>query len=77
MTITVGTVFRVLPPVLGHWELYRGSRQVGRFADKASAVAEGKRLAQENMPSQLIVHTAIGKIEDEVIYTDDPHAHAD
>ena len=71
MTITARTIFRVLPGVLGKWELYRGNRQVGRFDDKASAVAEGQRLAQENKPSQLIIHTANREIEDEVICTDD------
>ncbi len=77
MTITARTIFRVLPAVLGHWELYRGNRQVGRFDDKASAVAEGQRLAEENMPSQLIIHTANGEIEDEVICTDDVRPKAD
>lgn len=70
-------VFRVLPPVLGEWELYRGNRQVGRFEDKASAVAEAHRMARENRPSQLIVHTANSEIEDEVTYTDDLHPLAD
>jgi hypothetical protein len=53
MTVTAMTVFRVLPPVLDQWELYRGSRQIGRFEDKASAVAEGQRLARESAPSRL------------------------
>lgn len=77
MAIVAKTVFRVLPPVLGVWELYRGNRQVGRFDDKASAVAEAHRLAEESRPSQLIVHTANGEIENEVTYTDDRHPLAD
>jgi hypothetical protein len=71
MTRTVTTVFRVLPPVLGEWELYRGSRELGRYNDKASAVADGRRLALENMPSRLIVHTANGEIEDEIAFPGD------
>jgi hypothetical protein len=71
MTRTVITVFRVLPPVLGEWELYRGSRELGRYDDKTSAVAEGRRLARENMPSRLIVHRSNGQIEDEIAFPDD------
>lgn len=71
MTVTATTVFRVLPPVLDQWELYRGSRQIGRFEDKASAVAEGRRLARESAPSRLSVYTANGKIENEVTFPGD------
>ncbi|HEU0212850.1 MAG TPA: DUF2188 domain-containing protein [Jiangellaceae bacterium] len=71
MTRTVITVFRVLPPVLGEWELYRGSRELGRYDDKASAVAEGRRLAQQSVPSRLIVHRSNGEIEDEIAFLDD------
>jgi Uncharacterized protein conserved in bacteria (DUF2188) len=71
MTRTVITVYRVLPPVLGEWELYRGSRELGRYDDKTTAVAEGRRLAQENMPSRLIVHTSNGEIEDEIAFPDE------
>jgi hypothetical protein len=77
MTRTVITIFRVLPPVLGEWELYRGSRELGRYNDKASAVAEGRRLALEKLPSRLIVHAANGEIEDEVVFPDDSVAEPD
>ena len=68
MTVTATTVFRVLPPVLDQWELYRGSRQLGRFEDKASAIAEGQRLARESAPSRLSVYTANGEVENEVAF---------
>jgi len=71
MTVTATTVFRVLPPVLDQWELYRGSRQIGRFEDKASAVAEGRRLARECAPSRLSVYTDSGEIENEVTFPGD------
>ncbi|MGH9251186.1 MAG: DUF2188 domain-containing protein [Acidimicrobiales bacterium] len=75
MTRTVRTVYRVLPPMYGQWELYRGRTKVGRFDDKATAVAEGRRLAHENTPSQLVVHTANGEIEDEITFPEDSVPH--
>ena len=77
MTRTMITIFRVLPPVLGEWELYRGSRELGRYDDRASAVAEGRRLAQENVPSRLVVHTSNGEIEDEFAFPADSFAEPD
>jgi Uncharacterized protein conserved in bacteria (DUF2188) len=75
MTVTAMTVFRVLPPMLDQWELYRGSRQIGRFEDKSSAVAEGRRLARESAPSRLFVYTANGEIENEVTFPGDAVPH--
>jgi hypothetical protein len=77
MARTMITIFRVLPPVLGEWELYRGSRELGRYGDRASAVAEGRRLAYESVPSRLIVHAPNGEIEDEIAFPADTVAEPD
>jgi hypothetical protein len=42
------------------------------FATKNEAVDKGRELAQAVQPSQLVIHTADGKIETEHTYQDDP-----
>lgn len=67
-------VYRVMPHDGSDegWKVESDGTTVNSFDRKEDAVAEGRRLAQNNEPSQLVVHTADGKIEDERTYRDDP-----
>ncbi|MBM0238968.1 DUF2188 domain-containing protein [Micromonospora sp. ATA32] len=56
----------------GGWKVEQGSREIGSYDTKHTAVAEGRKVANANEPSQLVVHTADGKIETEYTYKDDP-----
>jgi Uncharacterized protein conserved in bacteria (DUF2188) len=66
------TQFHVVPKS-GTWQLQRDGQPVASFDTKDNALTEGRKQARANQPSQLIVHTADGKIEDEATYQDDPH----
>ncbi len=73
------TIYDVLPHGPGQgaavqWALKKrtNERATGVFDLKAEAVARGRELAKAEPPSQLIVHTADGKFENEYTYGDDP-----
>ncbi|PWU51899.1 hypothetical protein DLJ47_20050 [Micromonospora sp. S4605] len=57
----------------GGWKVERGSQVVGTFDTKQRAVEAGREAAHGNEPSQLVVHTADGKIETEYTYQGDPY----
>jgi len=63
--------FHVVPDGNG-WKVEQGSNQIGRYDTKQAAVDAGRKVAHGNEPSQLVVHTADGKIETEYTYRDDP-----
>ncbi|MFR9777919.1 DUF2188 domain-containing protein [Micromonospora sp. MS34] len=54
------------------WKVEHGGRSVGTHDTKHAAVEAGRQVARDNQPSQLVVHTADGKIETEHTYQDDP-----
>ena len=56
----------------GGWKVEQGGKTLGSYDTKHSAVEQGRRIAHANEPSQLVVHTADGKIETEYTYRDDP-----
>ncbi|GAB3179318.1 uncharacterized protein DUF2188 [Micromonospora palomenae] len=56
----------------GSWKVEQGSRSLGSYDTKHRAVEEGRKVAHANEPSQLVVHTADGKIETEYTYQNDP-----
>ncbi|MEH0828356.1 DUF2188 domain-containing protein [Micromonospora sp. URMC 105] len=56
----------------GGWKVEQGSKTLGSYDTKHSAIEEGRKVAHANEPSQLVVHTADGKIETEYTYKDDP-----
>ncbi|MGC5019114.1 DUF2188 domain-containing protein [Micromonospora sp. DT47] len=56
----------------GGWKVEQGSKTVGSYDTKHTAVEQGRKVAHANEPSQLVVHTADGKIETEYTYKDDP-----
>lgn len=49
-------------------------RDLGVFDAKDEAVETGRRIAREHQPSQLVVHTADGLVEDDLAYQSDPYA---
>ncbi|MEH0845345.1 DUF2188 domain-containing protein [Micromonospora sp. CPCC 205711] len=59
-------------PAGGGWKVEQGSKTVGSYDTKHTAVEEGRKVAHANEPSQLVVHTADGKIETEYTYKNDP-----
>ncbi|GAA5039213.1 DUF2188 domain-containing protein [Actinopolymorpha pittospori] len=65
------TVYRVQPE-RGQWKLSRDEAKVQHFENKADAVAEGRKRARAEQPSQLVVHDHHGKIEGESTYLNDP-----
>jgi len=73
------TVYEVLPHGGGpgpkvKWAVKKRTNQQASavYEKKEVAVARGQELAKSDPPSQLIVHTADGKYENEFTYGDDP-----
>ncbi|WBB80866.1 DUF2188 domain-containing protein [Micromonospora sp. WMMD882] len=64
--------YHVVPNGSG-WKVEQGGNQIGSYDNKQSAVDAGRKVAHGNEPSQLVVHTADGKIETEYTYQDDPY----
>ncbi|WP_431042188.1 DUF2188 domain-containing protein [Streptomyces sp. P1-3] len=60
-------------PDEGIWELRRERTYLSSHAYKAQAVAEGRRIARENPPSQLLIMHADGTFETEATYGADPY----
>lgn len=60
------TVYHVLPDGES-WSLHNVSsdQDLGVFDSKTEAVEKGRQIAHEHHPSQLVVHTADGKVEEE------------
>ena len=65
------TQYHVVPDGAG-WKVEHGSKVDGTYPTKSEAIEGGRSIAKSNMPSQLVVHTADGKIENESTYQDDP-----
>ena len=65
------TQYHVVPDGAG-WKVEHGSTVDSTHATKDEVIASGREVAKGNQPSQLIVHTADGKIENESTYQDDP-----
>lgn len=62
------------PGVNTKWSVKKrgNTRSSGIYDNKKDAVARGSELAKARKPSQLIVHTADGKVEKESTYGNDP-----
>ena len=70
-------VFHVVPTA-NSWKVTRVGQDELEILrdDKADAVDEARRLAKDEMPSQVVIHTRDGKIETEYTYGDDPRSSA-
>lgn len=57
------------------WQVIKqdAQRASSLHSTKKEAVAEGRRLATNHKPSQLIIHGRDGKIQEESTYGDDPY----
>jgi hypothetical protein len=55
------------------WQLQVDGKPITNFGTKDEAVADGRERARAHQPSQLIVHTADGRIENEATYSHDPY----
>lgn len=68
------TVYEVLPHPEGHWQVKRreAARAASRHGTKDDAVREGQRLCRHREPSQLVIKTSNGRIEQEYTYGSDP-----
>lgn len=64
-------VIHIVPHEDG-WQVTEAGRVVGSYRTKDAAQQAGRELAQAESPSQLITHTADGRIEDEATYEGDP-----
>jgi hypothetical protein len=60
-------------PAGDNWKVEKGSQVVGSYDTKDEAVDQGRQVAKDNQPSQLVIHTADGRIETEYTYGDDPY----
>jgi hypothetical protein len=62
------------PGVNTEWSVKKrgNARASGVRDNKKDAIARGRELADARKPSQLIIHTADGKIEREYTYGNDP-----
>lgn len=65
------TVFHITPSG-PHWHVLRDGEPVFTAETKHQAVTEARAQAHEARPSQIVIHTADGKIEDEATYDTDP-----
>lgn len=54
------------------WLLIRNEARLNTFTEKATAVAEARRMAKVEEPSELIIHTRHGIIDEEDTFADDP-----
>ena len=54
------------------WQLKHNGQVLGNYSFKANAVAEGRRVARANQPSELIIHNADGTIAERETYGNDP-----
>ncbi|MGI5213542.1 DUF2188 domain-containing protein [Plantactinospora sp. CA-290183] len=59
-------------PAGDRWKVEQGSTVAGTYDTKGAAIEQGRKVAKDNQPSQLVVHTADGKVENEYTYQDDP-----
>ena len=59
-------------PNAGKWQLRRDQKVVSTHERQDDAVAAGRDAARSDQPSQLVVHGADGKIQDESTYQNDP-----
>ncbi|MEV6691940.1 DUF2188 domain-containing protein [Micromonospora sp. NPDC051196] len=66
------TEYHVVPDGAG-WKVEQGGTVVGTYDTKQRAVEAGREAAHGSEPSQLVVHTADGRIETEFTYRDDPY----
>ncbi|MEH1015734.1 DUF2188 domain-containing protein [Micromonospora sp. CPCC 206060] len=66
------TEYHVVPNS-GRWKVEQGGREVGTYDTKQVAVEAGRKAARTSEPSQLVVHTADGRIETEYTYQGDPY----
>jgi hypothetical protein len=64
--------YHVVPAGDG-WKVEKGSEVFGSYPTKNEAITQGRKVAHANEPSQLVVHTADGQIENESTYQDDPY----
>jgi hypothetical protein len=60
-------------PSHGSWQITRDGQLASVFERKADAVNRAVAEARQAQPSQVIVHTADGGIEDERTYQTDSH----
>ncbi|MBF4625810.1 DUF2188 domain-containing protein [Clavibacter sp. VKM Ac-2872] len=54
------------------WAVTHAGSTVSTHITKSAAILAGVNLARQNEPSQVIIHTMDGKIEDERTYGNDP-----
>jgi Uncharacterized protein conserved in bacteria (DUF2188) len=66
------TRYAVLPAG-DQWELRKGDKKMSLHDRQADAVKAGRKAAAGDKPSQLVVHGADGRIQDESTYRDDPY----
>ena len=64
------TEFHVVP-AHGRWQIKRDGRPGTVFEHRQDAVDRAVKDANAAQPSQLIIHTADGRIDDEQTYQDD------
>ena len=65
------TEFHVVPR-RGRWQITRDGRRVSVSDRKVDAIERAVDQARQAQPSQVIIHTADGRIENEHTYQADP-----
>jgi hypothetical protein len=64
-------IFRVVPN-MSQWQVKHDGTVLSNHLNKDLAIEAGRRAAQANQPSQLVMHKADGTIENEWTYGQDP-----
>lgn len=70
------SIYRVIPDErrAGYWKLVHDGKVIDSHDRKTRAVAEGRRAARADIPSQVVVHTGDGRVQVEYTYRGDPHS---
>lgn len=67
------TVYDVSPDGEGWKVQERGGERARKHSTKDEALAEARELASASKPSQVVIRTSDGRIEEERTYQDDPY----
>jgi hypothetical protein len=66
-------VVRVVPDRGQAWNVKKDGEKISHHRKKERAINQGRRIARQDLPSQLVVHKQNGQIQTEYTYRDDPH----
>ena len=67
------SIIRVVPDGEKGWNVNKGGKTISHHRKKEKAVDQGRHIAHQDSPSQLVIHKQNGQIQTEHTYRNDPH----